>query len=743
MRSGMKLIGVGCLILLTMFPALATGVKSRAISTAPGFQPGTLEGTAIDAQGRVRLAPSLDTLWGPAEGIVWAVEAAEGGAVWVALSDPGRVFLVSVNTDADAEPVIWQRVHEDSLVTALLHDGQGGVFLGLSPEGAVYHISGPEQIESTVETGAAFIWDLEHAEGDSLWVATGMPGNLLRLSADGGLETVYESNDDPVRTIATLPDGAALIGTGGRGLVIRVDASGKPFVLLDAVESEVVDLVVAADGTIFALTASGAKQVSSNTAPAKTAAKNENNTIEVVATAPKKENDSPHNGNAKPKPPIHRRLTVPAGGSLYRIDTDGMVHRIWQVATEIPFALEQLADGRLLVATGDTGRIYLLNRQGEASRLLRIASNQASALSVGSAGTIFIGGTSDARLDVLGLEARKTGAYLSPALDAGTLADWGEVHWEAQLPARAALRVLARAGNTSDPDETWSDWVLLGDAERRSGSGQGLPPTRWFQVKVEMEAGKGASPSLSRVEVFFLPRNRVPEIRALAVELPGIVWVKGPLQQSNRGGPVVANDPVARQTSVALRRKAPTAPIRKLYEQGARSINWTVEDADQDRLVCSLQLRLEGSDDWFPLASDLTDSFFSWDARAYADGLYRARLLVEDALDNPDGKQLVAEKLSSAFLIDNTRPTIEDVTLQDVTLEFSAADPGGTIAAVEMAIGGGEWTVLDSLDGVADSGFERYRLTLTDGKDAMTSLMLRVTDSAGNLGGEMVWLTER
>ena len=62
-------------------PAGAVAVKSWSASTGDQFAGGTLHGTAVDEEGRVRLAPPLETMWGPAEGIVWAVRAILLGSV--------------------------------------------------------------------------------------------------------------------------------------------------------------------------------------------------------------------------------------------------------------------------------------------------------------------------------------------------------------------------------------------------------------------------------------------------------------------------------------------------------------------------------------------------------------------------------------------------------------------------------------------------------------------------------------
>jgi len=123
------------------------------------------------------------------------------------------------------------------------------------------------------------------------------------------------------------------------------------------------------------------------------------------------------------------------------------------------------------------------------------------------------------------------------------------------------------------------------------------------------------------------------------------------------------------------------------------------------------------------------------------DGVYRARLIADDSLDNPQGKQLAHSWVSDAFPVDNTRPAVGGLEQrrngQHVEVEFVATDPEGSIAAVEVALDGGKWEPLDPMDGIADSGEEHYRVEVDATEESSRSLMIRVTDAVGNLGGEM------
>jgi hypothetical protein len=706
-----------------------------------------MDGTALDEEGRIRLAPAMETIWGPEEGIVWALQSAGEESAFVALSGPGRLLRVGANR----EPEQLFRTLDDGLITTLAADGEGGVIFGLSPEGEVLQIDGRGGKRLLAQTGATFVWALALSEDGSLWIGTGLPGQLQRLRPGGELEMLYETGEDPVRCLAREPGGGLLIGTGGRGKVIRLSAEGDPFVLLDAEEAEIVSLAVGSDGSIYALAADGRKRPSTSKA-----AGGDRNAIQVppveITVRPPNENgeerQSAEAAPSAPKKTAQSRFKSTAGGVLYRLYPDGSTREIWETEREIPFAMVLLEGDDLLLATGDEGRIWMLDGEGGSSKLLRIRSRQASALAHGEEGRLLIGGTTDARVVLLGPGPREEGSYLTTAVDAGGVADWGRLIWDAELPEGTKLDVKVRSGNTSEADESWSDWQAIGNGTGNEGVASGLPPSRWFQARFEFYSGHERSPLLSRIEIFFQPRNRPPHVTTLKVERPGIAWIRGPVQTSARQGPLVADDLIARQVGTALKRNSKSAkPIRRSFEQGVRTFSWSAEDPDGDRLRYALEVRREGSDTWFPLVRNLEDQFYSWDVRAMRDGHYRVRVAADDARDNPDGAHRVDRRVSDAFLIDNSRPTVGEMKVKRsdgrCRVSFVARDPGGSVISAEVALNGGEWRPVYPQDGVADSELEKFEIAC-DGAGEPTSppartVMVRVTDAAGNLGGEL-WL---
>ena len=305
MKIASRLATLGLLSVVAAGVMGAVSIDRWSASTEREFLLGTFDGTAIDREGRIGLAPRMTHLWGPEAGIVWDVAAGKKGAVFVALSGPGQI----VSIDADGSATVWYHADGESMVTALCVDGKGGVYAGLSPEGRVLHIRGPGEVAALAETHATFVWALETDGRGALWIGTGVPGKIQRFREDVGLETVYETGDDPIRSLVVSGRHGVIAGTGGRGRVIRVSGDDSPFVLFDADEPEIVALAQHDDGTVWALAAAGRKQPSGRpNAAARGAATH----VRVTAEPPPPNEESKNGKPAKPAKPAESERPAPA-----------------------------------------------------------------------------------------------------------------------------------------------------------------------------------------------------------------------------------------------------------------------------------------------------------------------------------------------------------------------------------------------------------------------------------------------
>ena len=748
MRLAVMTLGIFTVLASAAAPARAVMVRSWEIANAKAFGRGTLSGTEVDAEGRLRIAPEFRTVWGPDEGIVWAIAAGDDGATFVALSNPGRLLRIG----DDGEVTTWYEDPSGGMVTAVAPDGEGGVYIGVSViDGRVLRARAPGEVELVGETSAVYVWALHRDESGKLWAATGVPGQILSRRAGEAWETVISTGDDPVRCLAALPSGEIVAGTGLEARVIRIGKDGGPFVLFDGDRDEIVALATTDSGRIYALAAGPRKKPGP---PVEDTPRDKGTSTTVVRVTPPPDpaepdaEPTPENGPRQPARPT--RPTRP-GGALFRLDPEGGYWKIWESSTELPFALAVDTEGFPIIATGERGRIVRMDPEGTTTRVLRFPSDTVTALLAAADGRVLVGGAVDARLAEIGPGHAAEAVFVSEGFNAGTVAEWGRIHWDADLPSGTRLRLRVRAGNTAEPDETWSPWVDVDPFEGRSEGKIGAPDAQRLQAELTLVGSKkGSSPLVRSVEIFYQPRNRPPGIQELEVSPPGEAWSRAPQQNGANRGPLVTDDPVARQTAGSFSpRRGGGAPVRKAYEPGARTFSWKAGDPDGDPLVSTLEIRREGETAWTPLAGDIEDSFYSWDGRGLPDGNYRVRLTVDDGTNNALGKGFAIHVVSDPFAVDNTPPSIDEVTVEETgegfRIRFEATDRGGRIAAAERALDDGPWSFLEPGDGVADSAAESYELLVpydADGSDDM-NLRLRVTDGSGNVAGTYRQLRRR
>ncbi|MHC5019835.1 MAG: hypothetical protein ACYTGX_06925 [Planctomycetota bacterium] len=145
---------------------------------ARDFGEGTLDGLEWSADGR--LVPGREGRAAPlGDGAVTGLAAGRNGVVWAITDAPAQLFRVS---DGSAERVLAGAKGET--FTCLAGDGAGGVWVGVSGPGSLYHVAAgnpPQRVELPGESVGAVAVD----GGGTAWVATGPSGRLHRVAPDG------------------------------------------------------------------------------------------------------------------------------------------------------------------------------------------------------------------------------------------------------------------------------------------------------------------------------------------------------------------------------------------------------------------------------------------------------------------------------------------------------------------------------------------------------------------------------
>ncbi len=731
-----KLAALLCCSAVAAFGATTT---TWEMSTYQDFIRGRFNGVSLDRDGRLMLAPKLDTLLTSGQAVVWSMVQAADGSLYIGTGHRGRVYHV---TPSGASTLVWTADQPE--VFALALDPAGVLYAATSPDGKVYRIENGKAAEFFAPK-AKYIWALAFGKDGTLFVAAGDPGDVYAVDKSGKGELYYSTGQGHVTSLAIDGQGRLLAGSEPNGILYRISAKEKAFVLYDANLPEIRSIKPMPDGTVYAAALGGA--LASRTGGLTPISLG---TTSVTVTAPATSVTVSEQAGAdlKPKPTDTARAATPTTAAtnvatsvevpgvdkaaIYKINPDNTVETIWSSKEENIYDLAMRPDGNILFSTDVQARIYSLNadrkptllvqtNEGEATRLLETASGVLA--STGDAGKVFRLAPPSEEKPVA------TGSYESPVHDANTVARWGRLTWR-QHEGTASFQT--RTGNSNRPDPTWSDW----SAPIRDPQG-GLvqsPNARYIQWRAELS---GPKPMIEDVVIAYLPQNNPPVVRSVTVSSAAASGASTPKATTSSSA-------AAYTVTVTDSGDAPTAstgtPTQALSRAGGSQIQvtWQADDPDGDKLAYALWFRGEEEQQWKLVRTNLFDNSFLIDGDVLADGRYYFRVVATDRPSNPLNLAREAELVSTPVLIDNTPPV---VTLSEarrsgthVEVDVDAADKTSPLRRCEYSIDAGPWTPLEAADGVTDSPREQFHLVLENVRAGEHLIVVRVYDTPGNAG---------
>jgi sugar lactone lactonase YvrE len=707
------------------------------VSTQADLLKGQVERLSIDYEGRLALGPAARTVLDATSPFIWCLAKGPDGSIYAGGGNDGVVWRI----DREGRSSVAFDARELE-VHALAVAADGTVFVATSPDGKVYKVDGKGAASVFFDPEDKYIWSLAIDGQGRLYVGSGDKGVIYRVTPDGKGDVFYRTQTTHATSMTFDRQGQLLVGTESPGRIMRITPAGKAFVLLDSPYREIRGLRVDQTGAIYAAAVNGkpgAGDRAAGTAPPealKTVAvpsvSTEITAITVIDMPP-----ATAGSTQAPRPPA----PVTAKGAVYRIDASGGADVIWEFRDDQPFDLSIDDDGSVLVATGNTGKLYRLGGDPWRAMLVtRLGGQQVT--SILAAGPTRYFATSNPAHVVRVDESRAAeGTYLSEAKDAGTVASWGTLTWRAIEPAPGRVRIATRSGNTSVPDETWSEWS--GPYEHADGEAAKSPPARYFQWRAVLSATAGdkSGPVLVSLSVAYLQRNLRPRVTGITVHPPGIVFQKpypaGEPEIAGMGDvPSEARAPMFSSPLGAGSASSSTGPAlgRRMYQKGLQAFAWKAEDDNDDRLEYDVFFRSTDDAEWKVLRRNALDQILVWDTMSAADGTYVVKIAASDAVNNPPGSALVGELESAAFEIDNGAPTITVLPpVRDgsgTKVVFDVRDAHSAISTVEYSIDTGRWQQAYPVDGVADSRSERYEIKVEG--DAAGRVVIRAADVMNN-----------
>jgi len=685
---------------------------------------GEARGVSVTDTGVLTLAPNVSQLFNTEQAYVWSTAIDSSGNVYLGTGHDGKLFRVG----ADGKGALLFKASELD-VTALAIASDGSIYAATSPDGKIYKVAANGNATVYFDPPDKYIWSLAILRDGSLAVGTGDNGKLYRVRSAGAKpedSLLVNTTQTHVMSLAVTSQGELFAGTDPGGLVLRVSLEGKAFALLDSSLREIHALAAAADGSVYALalgdaaatTKAGAAATSTDTSAAVAAAV----TSTVSAT------DEAAAQVAQAQQPVRSRNDLTnARSAVYRILPDGGSDVVWSSTSVTGFAV-LAARGGVLVGTSDKGRIYSVTDDGRDTLLLQSTEGQVSSL-VARGSDVYAASSNQGKLFRFDDVSVREGNYESPVRDAKLVASWGRIWWRGTGP----IELQTRSGNSERPDITWSDWSsAYNDA---TGSQIASPKARFIQWRATLRTSSGASrnePKLEDVSLAYLPRNVAPEVLAVNVLPPGVA-----LQQQIQ----IQIDPniEASGLDTALFGIIAQAPPRRLYQRGARALQWQAEDRNGDTLEYAVYYRSLNETTFRLLKDHIRETFYTVDGASLADGRYIFRVVASDALDNPIGLAAMAERVSEPVDIDNTPPVIRSVgQLQAngdrVRAVFDVEDATGRIKRADVSVDGSAWREVFPDDGIADGAKERYSLDVAISGPGEHTISLRAFDSSNNVG---------
>jgi hypothetical protein len=690
------------LVVGALVAADASAVTTRSFnaSSYKEFDEGDGDNVFISSTGEVTPGASSDRVSVEADAL-WTAVRGDDGTIYAGTVDKGQVIAVF----GGKARVLASFEKETPWIGALVLDASGKtLYAGTVATGSVYAIDVKTgKATLVVKLDADHVWALAFgADGKTLYAATGTDGKLFAVDVAAKKATVaWDADDTHLLAMTRAKDGALWLGTADDAVLYRFDPkSGQARAMADFAGNEI-KAVAEVDGAVV-VAVNEFDPKAGSAPPKKPQAKGTAAKPPEAGSGPGA--DKATGADATPRPGERK-----GRGAIFRVETDGRVEQLHALADGY-FTSVAVDGGDIYAGAGSMGRVYAVRADRTVVTVFDVTERQVNAVLAGKGGLAFATGDSAAVYTSSG--TAKGASYTSKVLDAGFPATWGNLRFR----GTGGLTVETRSGNTAKPGKGWSNWEKLGAAKKGSADttvGQVASPAgRYVQYRVKLD-GPGAT--LRQVTLYYLQQNQRPRVTDVSV-----------------------GDDAAGKTPVTLATGAtkPRSPILK--------VRWKVENPDGDDLAYTLDVRPEGDAEWRPVptssgADPYTKTDFDWNTEALPDGWYRMRVSATDARSNPRDLALAASYVSPPFLVDNSKPQINGLTVKYPAATGLAADAFSRIDEIAYSVDGGDWVMAYPKDGVFDDVAEAFSLKLPDGLAAGPhTLSIRVADEADNIGAASV-----
>ncbi len=695
------------LLVLVLTPAnlIAGKVKSVTWSQPSHYDKAAFQQVVMASDGKITLAQALRPLrtrTGIDAARIWDIADDRHGNLYLATGDDGKILRV----DPEGHVHLAYET-KDRQVLCLKALPDGSILAGTGPNGLIVKIDPEGKGRILHDSPARYVWAIEwDDQNQAIFVATGSPARIYRLTLDGASELYFECPQDHILALALGSPGPLFAGTDRRGLVYRIDERGKGTIIFQAAQSEVRCLQWTPQG-IYVGTSSPGRTLYQGTPgrtsnPSGTGSLPPREGAAVVASSPTQSGDSSSN---RDRTTPAERFTAnaptapePGDNSVYRVGFDGTVRELYR-DKGLVLSLRVQRD-RLLIGTASKGQLIEVDETTRTRReIARVDGGQVYRLVPRRDGRLLLAASDPGRVFEWSDQYETKGTVIGEVIDARLMSRWGTLTWQGETPLGTKISVAVRGGNVSEPDETWTPWSE--EMTDSAGAPVMLPPARFLQVRVTLATSNPAvTPVLHHLTVRYATINQPPEVTSLETPSPEAI--------------ASSKDPKR---------------IR---------FRWSASDANEDDLVFDLYVRKSTWKDWIRIEENWSKNEYEWDTTTMPSGEYRFKVSASDRLDNGDRSALEGHRLSEPVTVAHELPTVElrATVASDgrVQLEAEATSLTARLYAASFAVDGGRWNPLPPQDGLFDSRSESFRFQTTRLAAGSHVIVVRVRDAAGNWG---------
>jgi len=629
---------------------LAVQVKKIGVQNYHDFQKGDLKGTSIDSKGRLFLGPEKKSIKRPIKEYFLSLDQARNGDIFIGTGHKSSVYKIQPTTGK-----IEEMFSSDQLdIYALVVNNKHEIYAGSSPNGKIYKINKDKKVTTFFDPSEKFIWDMKEDRSGNIICAVGNSGGIYTINPSGDASKIFTPEDAHIISLYIGKNNSILAGSGDRGILYRIDKR-KAKVLYDSPLEEIRGICEDNEGNIYFSATKGIYKYQMS----------ESQNIELI-----------FGEKAKKTTKYSTNKSI-----LYCYHTNGIVEEVWSSSEDYIYSICFDENKKsIIVGTGNSGRIFRIEKDGHFSLIYESDSAQIYKVVRGQRGFTFITNNT-ASISTLQDNLNRKGSYLSEIYDVEVQSRFGKIYWDTSNAKNTSVLFFIRSGNSVIPDKTWTEWSPpFTDGENSNLNVSGY---RYFQIKVILNLNSdGQTPYVHNYKVFYIQSNLKPQIKGVEIVKPDLKISKTKTEKKEK------------KNSKYL------------------SIRWEVKDPNKDELKYSVFIKKYLDKKWIPVKKNVTEKKMSLQTELFEDGEYLLKVIADDSLFNPPSTSLSSSIVSKPFVIDSTAPVLKNLVIKGNRISFDVTDQTSLIFQVLYSFDGELWFPVFPDDMINDSKSEKFNFTL-------------------------------